>query len=134
MAPPIKHKTEDGETYYQKHKETFLRVQATYRNKHRAELAQNSKANYWENPGVRERKIEQMRLYRQKKKLEKIEAKMEALTTEDEKPPEPEPEPEPEDPTRRKARLARNREKREARKQFQTDMKALKEEEPIVMV
>lgn len=132
MAPPIKHRTEDGETLYQKHRETFLRVQATYRSRHRAELAQNSKDNYWNNPGVRERKIEQMRLYRERKKLEKMAEKMEALTTEDEKPPEPEPE--PEDPARRKARLARNREKRQARKQFQADMKALKEEEPIVMV
>ena len=130
MAPPIKHKTEDGETHYQKYRDTFIQTQARYRAKHRTEIAQLSKDNYWNNPGVRERKIEQMRLYREKKKLEKIAAKMEALTTEDEKPSEPEPE----DPARRKARLARNRQKREARKQFQADMKALKEEEPIVMV
>ena len=117
-----------NETNYQKYKDTHTKCARKYRSENREILNEKQRDHYWEDTGARERKLEMMRLYRLRKKEEKL-AEAKARAEENNEVVE---EVDPKELEAKDQRLQRNKAKRENRKKFMAEVR--KEEEEIIMV
>ncbi len=112
--------TETELSSYQKYKGTHTKCALKYRTDNRDQINEKQRNKYWDNEDVRQRKLEMMRLYRLKKKEQKLaEAKAQA-----EERGEIVEEASLEEIQAKNQRIISNRAKKENRKKFMREVKA----------